>query len=255
MSTIVGVFESLGQAQGAIAELSELGLPKESIGVVTLPAGKNHLEKDSIIGAEIGAAGGLLAALAAVTVPGVGPVLVAGPILAALGGASVGALAGGLIGALTKAGLPQEQAHRYAESVGRGGVVVTVEASGEAAGRARRILGEKVAGHDPGIEPMSEDEIRRERENYARKANPANEWEHMNEKERSHAGHNPGHEDDEDKSWPHDEAHDIGESLVDSAAAPAVPKRDVRESQQFATGRECAPRPSELLREAFSRRR
>lgn len=118
--------------------------------------------------------------------------------------------------------------------------MITVEASGEEAEKVRRILaeygavdmGERVAnwrergwsGHNPGAEPMSEDEIRRERANYGKTASPAYEWENMNEKERSHAGHHEGHEAAEDESWPHDKAHDIGESLVDSAPNVAKPK-------------------------------
>jgi site-specific DNA-cytosine methylase len=79
--------------------------------------------------------GGLLIGLSAALIPGIGPVLAAGPLAAALGGlagAGVGALAGGvaggLLGVLGSMGVPEERARLYTEAVRRGGVLVTVHA-------------------------------------------------------------------------------------------------------------------------------
>jgi hypothetical protein len=77
------------------------------------------------VGGTIGTALGALASLAAVAIPGVGPVVGLGWLAAMAGGALLGAAAGGIIGALTKAGVSAEDAPVYAESIRRGGAVVS----------------------------------------------------------------------------------------------------------------------------------
>lgn len=81
------------------------------------------------IGAGLGAAGGLIAGLGIIAVPGLGAVFAAGWLFAtavgALAGAGVGAAAGSLVAGLTRAGIPEEDAHVVAESVRRGGAVVS----------------------------------------------------------------------------------------------------------------------------------
>ena len=73
-----------------------------------------------------------------------------------------------------------------------------------------------IRGHDPGLEPLSEEELRRERKHYGPKENPAYEPENMNEKERSHSGGKDG-----GIAWPHRDVTDIGESLVEAEAENA----------------------------------
>ena len=84
------------------------------------------------IGTVLGGGAGLLAGIGSLAIPGVGPVVAAGWLIATLTGAGVGAAvgggAGGLVGALTGAGVPDEDAHVYAETVRRGGNLVTVRA-------------------------------------------------------------------------------------------------------------------------------
>ena len=91
-------------------------------------------------GAAIGGGLGLLAGLAALAIPGFGPVIAIGPIATALAGAGIGAAAGGLIGGLTEAGVPEHHAEYYAEGVRRGGVLVTVRTTDALADRAADIL-------------------------------------------------------------------------------------------------------------------
>jgi uncharacterized membrane protein len=235
-NVVVGVFSDPEQARDAILKLREAGFSQENISMVTRSGGDNAERKsdsnvatDAGIGAAAGGLGGILLSLAAMTVPGIGMVVAAGPLLAALGGAGIGAVAGGLIGALTDVGVPEEEAHYYAEGVRRGDAVVTIRANtaGDAE-RARNIMNDNGAadiaarvsswrtrgwaGHNPGNEPLSEDEVRREREYYAAFKGQAYEWEHMNEKERKHAG-----PPEEGTVWPHEEAHDLGESLMKGA--------------------------------------
>ncbi len=87
---------------------------------------------------------GLLAGIGSLAIPGVGPVVAAGWLIATLTGAGVGAVvgggAGGLVGSLTHAGVPEDDAHVYAEGVRRGGSLVTVRVDEDRAAEAERIL-------------------------------------------------------------------------------------------------------------------
>jgi uncharacterized membrane protein len=91
-------------------------------------------------GGVIGALGGLLVGLGTLAIPGVGPIMAAGPIAAALGGAAIGAATGGLIGALVDAGVPEEYATTYATHIERGHVLLTVRTDAASQGQVRDIL-------------------------------------------------------------------------------------------------------------------
>jgi hypothetical protein len=80
------------------------------------------------VGTILGGGAGLLAGLGMLAIPGVGPIVAAGWLIATLTGAGVGAAGGGILGSLTGAGVPEEHAHVYAEGVRRGGTLVTVRA-------------------------------------------------------------------------------------------------------------------------------
>jgi len=92
------------------------------------------------IGTVLGGGAGLLAGLGSLAIPGVGPVVAAGWLIATLTGAGVGAAAGGLLGSLTGAGVDEADAKGYAEHVGRGGTLVTVRATDDDAARVESIL-------------------------------------------------------------------------------------------------------------------
>jgi len=77
-------------------------------------------------GLGVGAAVGWLAGIGALAIPGVGPFIAAGPIMAALGGAAVGGAAGGLIGALVGIGIPEFEAKRYEGKIREGNILISV---------------------------------------------------------------------------------------------------------------------------------
>jgi hypothetical protein len=77
-------------------------------------------------GGVVGGALGWLVGIGAVAIPGVGPFIAAGPILAALGGASVGAAVGGVTGALVGLGIPELEAKRYDGKIRKGNVLISV---------------------------------------------------------------------------------------------------------------------------------
>jgi len=92
-------------------------------------------------GAVIGAALGWLAGVGAIAIPGVGPFLAAGPIMAALAGAGVGGTAGGLVGALIGMGIPEYEAKRYEGRIRKGGILLSVHCdNSEWTSKAKDIL-------------------------------------------------------------------------------------------------------------------
>ena len=94
----------------------------------------------AVTGGVVGGAAGLAASLAGLAIPGIGPIIAAGPIVSLLTGAGVGAVAGGLIGGLTDLGVSPGDAEYYAEAVRRGGALVTVRADDARAERAAEIM-------------------------------------------------------------------------------------------------------------------
>jgi hypothetical protein len=146
--TITRLYSDYATASRAVNALEVAGVPAKDISLVASNADNwyshpGHVRTDrtaaspqadsSLTGAETGAgvgtavggAAGLLAGLGLLAIPGVGPVVAAGWLVATAVGAVAGAATGGLIGGLTGAGVSEEDAHVYAEGVRRGGSLVT----------------------------------------------------------------------------------------------------------------------------------
>ena len=160
MKSVVGLFDHVEDAYQAVDALKNTGFTGEDISVVSRDANNEYsryLDKDQQktgksedvsggaaagagVGAVLGGLGGFLVSIGALAIPGIGPVVAAGPILATLAGAGVGAVAGGIVGALVDLGIPEEEAHTYAEGVKRGGTLVVVRTSDEMADQAASIL-------------------------------------------------------------------------------------------------------------------
>ena len=137
---LVGVYDTENEAIQAVEDLKRQGYSTDDISVV----GKNEGEVDEIneatgtkteeglaagaaTGGVLGGLTGLLAGIGALAIPGVGPIVAAGPIAATLTGAAVGAGAGGLAGALIGMGIPEEEADRYEGYVKEGKILVVVD--------------------------------------------------------------------------------------------------------------------------------
>ena len=90
--------------------------------------------------AAIGGMAGFIAGIVALAIPGIGPVIAAGPLAMALTGAAAGAATGGLIGVMTNDGVPEDAAKRYSRAIGAGHVMVTVRAGAGRADHAAAIL-------------------------------------------------------------------------------------------------------------------
>ncbi len=149
--TVVGLFDNFSEAQAVARDLEQEGFARGDISIVANDATGEYASKtgeghtgDTVSGmgkgAALGGAAGLALGLAALAIPGIGPIVAAGPLATALTGAGIGAVAGGLIGALTNMGVPEEDAKYYSEGVREGGALVMVKASGDRAHRAATIL-------------------------------------------------------------------------------------------------------------------
>lgn len=92
-------------------------------------------------GVVLGGAMGWLLGVGALAIPGLGPFIAAGPIMAALAGAGVGGAVGGITGALIGMGIPEYEAKRYEGRVKDGGILISVHCdSSEWTKRAKQIL-------------------------------------------------------------------------------------------------------------------
>jgi uncharacterized protein (TIGR02271 family) len=146
MKTIVALFDSISDAQDAVRDLVNAGIARDRISLIANDREGSYgsgldrtttMDQDDDLGnagggaatgAVVGGIGGAVLALSAFAIPGIGPVVAAGPLIAGLVGAGVGAAVGGLVGALIDAGIPEEHAGYYAEGVRRGSALVAVEA-------------------------------------------------------------------------------------------------------------------------------
>ena len=89
----------------------------------------------------LGGALGWLAGIGLLAIPGLGPFVAAGPIMAMLGGIGVGGTIGGLAGALIGVGMPEYEAKRYEGRIRRGGILLSVHCdNSDMEKSARRIL-------------------------------------------------------------------------------------------------------------------
>ena len=92
-------------------------------------------------GVVLGGTLGWLVGIGALAIPGLGPFIAAGPIMAALAGAGVGGAVGGLTGALVGMGIPEYEAKRYEGRVKDGGILLSVHSdSSDETKRAKQIL-------------------------------------------------------------------------------------------------------------------
>jgi hypothetical protein len=129
--TVTRSYDDYATASAVVEELVSAGFSNNDFSLIGRrgDGDDSNAEEAAGIGAGVGGAAGLLAGLGMIAIPGIGPVVAAGWLAATAAGAVAGAAAGGVIGAMTSAGVDEKDAHFYAESVRRGGSVVSVRAS------------------------------------------------------------------------------------------------------------------------------
>ncbi len=211
MKTVIGLFDDFQTAQNAVQSLVNRNFSRDDISVAAnntaaginadtlenAPQGEGRKEAmaegaktgagtGAVIGTGVGGVLGLLASLGTIWIPGIGPIVAAGPLVATLTGAGIGAAAGaavgGLVGALTQVGVPEHDAHFYAEAVRRGSALVIVRAEDNRVDDIAEVLSEHGAvdvdkrreffmrggftTHNAEAVPYTPEQIAREREAY-----------------------------------------------------------------------------------------
>ncbi|MGH1573977.1 hypothetical protein ACRAWG_29175 [Methylobacterium sp. P31] len=153
--TLTALYDRYDDAAAAVTKLEAAGVPHTDISLVSNRT-ENPADGDgrtaehaatgtgtgATIGTVLGGGAGLLAGLGLMAIPGVGPVVAAGWLVATLTGAGVGAAAGGLAGSLAGAGVSERDAHVYSEGVRRGGSLLTVRTDEARSSAVERILEE-----------------------------------------------------------------------------------------------------------------
>lgn len=201
MAVVTGLFDDYDDALTAVNQLQALGVDRTQISVVANDADERYSRRTATstaseagddaaagagVGAFVGGAGGLLAGMGLLAIPGIGPVVAAGWLastgLGAVAGAAAGGAIGGLVGAMTDEGVPERDANVYAEGVRRGGTLVSARVDDSMAEAAEAILNEdavdiseresayRAAGwsrFDPDSPRYTSEEIARERDRYS----------------------------------------------------------------------------------------
>ncbi|MEW5865525.1 MAG: general stress protein [Bacillota bacterium] len=156
MASVIGTFDSRDQAERAVDELKKKGFSEDKVSVVareervrggergegglTMARG-DDLTGGTLTGGAIGAATGLLAGLGALAIPGIGPIVAAGPIAAGL----TGAVTGGIVGGLVDLGIPEERSRYYEGKVKEGKILVAVKADDNSVSKAKDVLAKYAA--------------------------------------------------------------------------------------------------------------
>jgi len=138
-NVVLAIAPTLSQAEVIVTDLKAAGFYERDISVLFPDqsgtrdfAHENHTKAPegattgAVTGGVAGGILGLLAGIGALAIPGVGPLIAAGPILAALSGVAVGATVGGVAGALVGLGIPEVEAKMYEGKVKNGNILVAV---------------------------------------------------------------------------------------------------------------------------------
>src|SRR3954451_23953724 len=126
---IVERLQTSGFATGEISVLLPDTEGKHDIGHVKASKAPEGATTGAATGGVAGGVLGLLAGIGALAIPGVGPFIAAGPIMAALSGAAIGATTGGLAGGLIGMGIPEIEAKRYEGKLKTGNYLIAVHAA------------------------------------------------------------------------------------------------------------------------------
>jgi hypothetical protein len=153
-TAVFGIYQNAKQAERTVDDLLGAGFSNDDISVL-LPdnQGTRDFAHDKstkapegtaagvTTGGVIGGTLGLLAGIGVLAIPGVGPFIAAGPIMAALAGLGVGGAVGGIIGALVGMGIPEYEAKRYEGHIKAGGILLSVHCeTSEKIARAKDLL-------------------------------------------------------------------------------------------------------------------
>jgi hypothetical protein len=166
--SVYAIATSEFQASGIVDDLIDSGFSSNDVSVLFPDKQTTHefshekntkAPEGAVTGATtgglVGGTLGLLAGVGALAIPGVGPLIAAGPLLAALSGVAAGAAVGGVAGGLIGSGIPEIEAKRYENRISEGNILISVHAeSGDDVDRAKSIL-ERADAQDISVASMS----------------------------------------------------------------------------------------------------
>lgn len=191
--TIVALYDDLSTAERVVQDLVDAGFARETMSLVANDTSRGMVEDSETVyiddddvtageGAGFGAVVGTLVGLGVALIPGVGPILAAGPLAAAVMagiGAAAGAATGGIVASLVDFGIPEDEAEAYIEGLRRGGTLLSATVDEAHVNRVEGIMNAYNpvdiehrtstwreagwTGYDDEMEPMTTDEIERER--------------------------------------------------------------------------------------------
>ena len=203
-TTISRLYNNYGDARAAVQQLEAAGVAHSDISIIASNAdnwynnGKDTFPdrdldgkddrvqaagKGASIGAAAGGTAGLLTGLGLMAIPGVGPVVAAGWVVATLAGAAAGGATGGALGALTQTGISKDEADVFAEGLRRGGAVVSARVADNDASRLQAMMDRSAVrvadraeayrksgwkAFDPNATPYNADQVQKERSLYTK---------------------------------------------------------------------------------------
>lgn len=158
---VVGIVDSRAQAEAIVTDLQSAGFGRNDISVLfpDKQGTKDFAHENNTkapegamagagTGGVIGGTLGLLAGIGALAIPGVGPLIAAGPLMGALSGAAAGAAVGGVAGALIGLGIPELEAKRYETKVKGGNMLIAVHAENSDQQKAAKDILERGGARD-----------------------------------------------------------------------------------------------------------
>jgi len=150
LSTVIGTFASRDQAEKAVRALRDKGFTEDEISVIAKGGGKGGdfetaaddmggmagASDGTAWGGALGGIAGLLAGVGALAIPGIGPIVAAGPLAATLSGAVTGGVAGGLL----DLGVPEDRGQYYEQEVQKGRFLAVIDTESGMVEDAARIM-------------------------------------------------------------------------------------------------------------------
>ena len=158
---VIGMVDSEVQAERVVAAWQQAGFSNNDISAIfpdkrgTRDFAHEHSTKapegavaGAATGGVLGGTLGLLAGIGALAIPGLGPFIAAGPLMAALSGVAVGGTVGGVTGALIGLGIPELEAKAYEGKLKRGNILLAVHVEGSKADDVARDILRREGAHD-----------------------------------------------------------------------------------------------------------
>lgn len=159
-SSVYGTADTEDVARHIVEDLKARGIVPEHISALFPDKGGSQqfseeqhtkMPEGASTGAGVGGVLGWLVGVGSLAIPGLGPFVAAGPVMAALSGAAAGAAVGGLTGALIGLGIPEHEVKHFEKQLGQGSILLSVRADDAAEADQIRQIFERDGAHDVAV--------------------------------------------------------------------------------------------------------